>query len=65
MKPITAVVTPELATIDTRFAFIPRLHSWDDRSLLCRPAFVDGHIRAAQNLTKARISAADPVSYRD
>ncbi|SOJ55226.1 hypothetical protein MSIMFB_02715 [Mycobacterium simulans] len=65
MKPITAVATPGLATIDTRFAFIPRLHSWDDRSQLCQPAFVDGHIRAARNLTEAGISAADPMSYRD
>jgi len=38
--------------IDARFAFIPRLHSWDDRSLLCQPALVDGQVRAARCLSR-------------
>lgn len=60
MQPITTTANPgaqpgELqgpATIDARFAFIPRLHSWDDLSLLCQPAFVDGQVRAARCLSR-------------
>lgn len=68
MKRITTTANPVAqpggfrgpATIDARFAFIPQLHSWEDRLLLCQPAFVDGHVRAACCLS--RVTACETAA---
>lgn len=51
MDPTTISAYP-IPLIDARFAFIPQLHSWDDRSLLCQPAVFDGQVQAARRLSR-------------